>query len=247
MAIMINKVKSVFKNYNILCIISVLHQDHMFLIKDISTFLTLFVLLLRDNAKDDFFDLPQHIPALIMTLSYEIFYAQQPDCKYSYTKQTKPPIPWCWYHSQFRGPRACAGCWGGTEYLYKRKTTWVWLRLPAGAQPVPALGNGHHGGKFKPQPTPLVSGQAGSCRPGSSPWLVATEPAAAAAPLRIPLCHQHLECRSWSAQHSPRRCTWETQALRGRSSKKTTALVSEQFPWEMAWLETKTVSFPWLH
>lgn len=29
--------------------------------------------------------------------------------------------------------------------------------------------------------------------------------------------------------------------------KKTTALVSERFPREMAWLETKTVSFPWLH
>lgn len=75
--------KYVFNNDNVLYIIRGLHQNHVFLIKDKSTLFLeeLAPLVSPLSGKVErmiFFDLPQHIPILIMTQNYEIFYMQQP-------------------------------------------------------------------------------------------------------------------------------------------------------------------------
>lgn len=139
------KVKDGFKSDNVLYIIRGLHQDHMFLIKDMSTcFLEKsshhlyyrWVITLRMI----FWSTTTYSSTYHDSGRWNIFHTATVIANIHILNKNPKAIQWHWYHSQFS--RTCETTRAAKvahNTSKKDKTTSVWLQLLTEAQPVLAV------------------------------------------------------------------------------------------------------------
>lgn len=139
------KVKDGFKSDNVLYIIRGLHQDHMFLIKDMST------CFLEKSSHDLYYRWVIMLRMIFWSIAtysstyhdsewWNIFHTATVIANIHILNKNPKAIQWHWYHSQFS--RACESTRAAKvarNTSKKGKTTSVWFQLLTKAQPVLAV------------------------------------------------------------------------------------------------------------